>query len=96
MMKKILAIFLLLPVLTFAQQNNNTVNKPVYCFPKIAVLTNITEKHKEKLVFVSMNNLNLSSTKIALFSNDETGTWTLIEFGTDFACILGAGKVDKV
>jgi len=95
-MKKILAIFLLLPVLTFAQQNNNTVNKPVYCFPKIAVLTNITEKHKEKLVFVSMNNLNLSSTKIALFSNDETGTWTLIEFGTDFACILGAGKVDKV
>ena len=95
-MKKLLVALLMLPILSFAQQTNNTVNKPVYCFPKIAVLTNITEKHKEKLVFVSTNQLNISSTKIALFSNDETGTWTLIEFGNEFACILGAGKNDNV
>jgi hypothetical protein len=68
-----------------------TTQKPVDCFGTPEVTKMLREEFNEVIIFDSINNLTGKS-RIALFVNSKTGTWTLVEYDNDNACILGAGQ----
>ena len=90
-MKKLLLAILFVPLLTFAAPKNQ-VSKPVKCF-KLEYLQQELEKSKEVPIITSRNDMTNGS-MVGVFYNEETGTWTIIEFDKNFSCILGYG-VDK-
>ena len=47
------------------------------------------ETHQD---FLSVNELHGSRSFIGLFSNLVTGTWTLVEYDKDKACVIGVGR----
>jgi hypothetical protein len=68
-----------------------TTQKPVDCFGTPEVTKMLREEFNEVIIFDSINNLTGKS-RISLFVNSKTGTWTLVEYDNDNACILGAGQ----
>ena len=68
-----------------------TTQKPVDCFGTPEVTKILREEFNEVIIFDSINNLTGKS-RISLFVNSKTGTWTLVEYDNDNACILGAGQ----
>ena len=68
-----------------------STSKPVECFGTPEVTKMLREEFNEVIIFDSVNNITGKS-RISLFINHRTGTWTLIEYDNDNACILGAGQ----
>ncbi len=70
--------------------------KPVACHQLSDILNNLKTNYEEKLDFVVENRMYRDFvTKIAMYRNDETGSWTMIEYGDNFGgegCIIGSGK----
>jgi hypothetical protein len=90
-MKKLLLAFLFVPLISFAQVK---AGKPVICF-KPDYLKQQLEQSKEVPLVTSRNVMTEDST-MTVFYNEETGTWTIIEFGKNFGCVLGYGIDKKV
>ena len=53
----------------------------------------ITNEYNEKLVLLLQE--TSTYTHIALYRNDETGTWSLIQYDGVTGCFLGFGTVEK-
>jgi hypothetical protein len=64
------------------------VEKPVLCASTDAVLPEIYGQYKEVPIWGSQ----LDDSKIALFVNPETKTWTLVQWNRDLACVIDAGE----
>jgi hypothetical protein len=90
-MKKTLLAFLFVPLISFAQVQ---ATKPMKCF-KLEYLKQQLEQVKEVPIITSKNNMTEEST-MTVFYNQETGTWTIIEFNKAFGCVLGYGVDKKV
>lgn len=89
-MKK-LFILALLPFTVNAQQQ---YNKPVMCAQTQQVInTLIGKEYKEKPIWMGVNEKNNT---FSLFVNQDTKSWTLIEFRGNTACVLGAGEESQV
>jgi hypothetical protein len=69
-----------------------STQKPVECFATSEVIKMLREEFNEAIMFDGVNKLTEDKSKIALFVNSQTGTWTLIEYDTNNACVLGAGQ----
>lgn len=93
-MKKILALVLAcMPTLALANQWFRT-NKPVQCGPFQDLVDIVTGKEfQEQLTW--MGNSDEDKTKIVLFRNSNTNTWTVIQYNREIACILGMGRGDN-
>jgi len=92
-MKKILLIALMaFSTLSYAEERQ----KPVACYKLNEMLDNLKTNYGEKLDFVVENLMYREFvTKIAVYRNTQTGSWTMIEFGENFqgeGCIIGSGK----
>ena len=92
-MKKILLIALMLvSSFTYSEERQ----KPVACYQLSEMLNNLKTNYAEKLDFVVTNKMYQSFiTNIAMYRNEQTGTWTMIEYGENFqgeGCIIGSGK----
>lgn len=88
MLKKALLGVLFLPALVVAQQQGPVrVEKPVICGPTEIVITEVVE-FKELPIWGSQ----LEDSKVALFANPETETWTMIQWNKDVACVIEVGK----
>ena len=92
-MKKILLIALMaFSTFSYAEERQ----KPVACYQLNEMLDNLKSNYGEKLDFVVENHMYREFvTKIAVYRNEHTGSWTIIEFGENFegeGCILGSGK----
>jgi hypothetical protein len=88
MLKKALLGVLFLPALVVAQQQGPVrVDKPVICGPTELVLKNVVE-YKELPIWGSQ----LEDSKIAIFANPETESWTMIQWSKDVACVIEAGE----
>ena len=88
MFKKIVSAVLFLPALVIAQQQGPvTVEKPVICGPTVVVINEI-KGFNERPIWGSQ----LADSKIALFANAETETWTMIQWNEDVACVIEVGK----
>lgn len=92
-MKKILLIALMaVSGLTHSEERQ----KPVACYALSEMLDNLKTNYNEKLDFIVENHMYREFvTKIVMYRNQETGTWTIIEYGENFegeGCILGSGR----
>ena len=88
MLKKALLGVLFLPALVVAQQQGPVrVEKPVICGPTEIVITEVVE-FKELPIWGSQ----LEDSKVALFANPETETWTMVQWNKDVACVIEVGK----
>jgi hypothetical protein len=89
-MRKFLLGVLLLPALAYAQPV--TVEKPVVCEATEKVIESLQKgQYKENPTWIGYDD----KSKYALFSNEKTKTWTIIQFNETIACIIGVGEGGK-
>jgi hypothetical protein len=88
MSKLIVTLALLISTAAFAQQIID-LTKPIKCSDPQSVMNFFKDTHKEKPVWVGKT---VHNTHITILSNEETKSWTLIEYDTKLACVLGAGE----
>ena len=69
--------------------------KTVLCSNTITVLNGIKSFFDEKVTWFSQNELMDNVTTIALLENKKTGSWTLLEFDNNTACVLASGENTK-
>jgi hypothetical protein len=87
--------YFLLPVmlvLGVAVAQSITVKKPVECADTATLLRGLSgSEYKEKPIWLGVDPSSTVS-KYSLFVNEETKTWTLIQFDDKIACVLGTGE----
>ena len=85
-MKKIL-LLALFPCTVSAQQ---LISKPVICGQTETIIKLLVgAEYEEKPIWFGKS---AEDNKFSLFLNKDTATWTLIEFNSKVACILGSGS----
>lgn len=90
-MKKLLAILAIIPLLTSAQSSSGpiTLEKTVVCDKTQNVLDVIINgRYQETPMWGGVDD----NSRYSLLVNRETGSWTLIQFTKETACILGTGE----
>ena len=65
------------------------LTKQMKCSDAQTVMNYFTNVFKETPVWVGKT---VHNTHIALLANQETRSWTMIEYDTSLACVLGAGE----
>lgn len=65
------------------------LTKQMKCSDAQTVMNYFADTHKEAPVWVGRT---VHNTHIALLANKETRSWTMIEYDTKLACVLGAGE----
>lgn len=89
-MKYILILALLLVGLVAAQ--SVTVQKPVECVDTATLLQGLSgSSYKEKPIWWGTEP-GATVSRYSLFVNEETKSWTLIQFNEKIACVLGTGE----
>lgn len=89
--KSVVFLFCFLSTIANAQEipGTTTVNKKVVCTDTKSLFENIKDsKYKETPVWVG----RLEDSTMTIFANQETGTWTVIQFNSDVACVIDAGE----
>jgi len=90
-MKKII-LLLLLAVSTIACSKET--NKPVLCMEAKELFDAIFEEYRETILMVF--DQDSFPNKIVLTVNPATKTWSLVEYNTEIACLLGSGNNYKI
>jgi hypothetical protein len=86
-MHKFIFGVLLLPALAYAQPV--TVEKPVICdTPKIVIETLTGTGYREQPFWAG----NDKSSRYIMLVNEDTGSWTIVQFNNNIACVLGTGE----
>lgn len=67
-----------------------TLNKPMRCAPAQAVFDEFSSMFGETPLWVGKE--ESSNSYITLLSNKDTGSWTMIQYDSTTACVLGSGK----
>ena len=70
-------------------QNIIDLTKTLKCSDAQTVMNYFTDVFKETPVWVGRT---VHNTHITLLANRETKSWTMIEYDTKLACVLGAGE----
>jgi len=66
-----------------------TLNKPMKCAPAQAVFEEFSQLFGEKPLWAGKEENTTSY--ITLLSNKDTGSWTLVQYDSRTACVLGTG-----
>ena len=86
--------YFLLPVmlvLGLAVAQSVTVQKPIECADTATLLRGLSgSDYKEKPIWWGIEP-GATVSKYSLFVNEETKSWTLIQFDNKIACVLGTG-----
>lgn len=93
MLKKTAVAFLfcLTGSIANAQINKfSETTKPVVCDDTQKVISVIMERYKEAPVWLALDGEGQS--RYVLMTNPKTGSWTLLQYTPDMACILGVGS----
>ena len=90
-MKKII-LLLLLTLSTIACSKET--NKPVLCMDAKEMFDAIFEEYRETILMVF--DQDSFPNKIVLTVNPATKTWSLVEYSTEIACLLGSGDNYKI
>ena len=90
-MKKIIALILaILPISAMASEWTER-NKPVTCGPfREIVETLLKDKYRELPLWIGKSSTDTS--QFSLFLNENTGAWTLVQYGHVIGCVLGMGE----
>lgn len=89
-MRKFIIALLLIPFACMAQIK---VPKEVFCDEtKKIVNALLSSEYKESPQWLGQD----ETSKYVLFANEKTGSWTIIQFNEQIACILGVGDGHKL
>ena len=91
-MRTVAVAFLFCLTSSIANAQSFQSNKPVVCDNAQKVIRALGENYEEKPIWAGSG----ESTKFSLFINKTTGSWTIIQFTTEIACILGVGQDSKI
>lgn len=98
-MNKFLFCFLILPTIVFSQsidtQESLVVNKPIVCERIDIVAKWITSPERNQKPFWIGDSKSQESF-YGVIVNEKTGSWTIVEFNHEFACILGTGNKNRL
>lgn len=89
-MYKILVTMVMFLVIT-ASAAPIVSDKKVACFPIKQLVTILLDRYGEEPMLFGISERN-DDIGVAVYINKETGTYTIIEFNKDAACILSVGK----
>ena len=79
-------------VLGLAVAQSVTVQKPIECADTATLLRGLSgSDYKERPIWSGIDPSSTVS-KYSLFVNEETKSWTLIQFDDKIACVLGTGE----
>jgi hypothetical protein len=81
-------LFCLISSIAHAQEIID-LTKPMKCSDASSVMNYFVDTHKETPVWVGKS---VHNTHITLLVNKQTRSWTMIEYDTRIACVLGAGE----
>ena len=81
-------LFCLISSIAHAQEIID-LTKPMKCSDAQSVMNYFVDTHKETPIWVGKS---VHNTHITLLINRETRSWTMIEYDTRLACVLGAGE----
>ena len=81
-------LFCLISSIAHAQEIID-LQKPLKCSDAQVVMNYFVDTHKETPVWVGKS---VHNTHITLLMNRETRSWTVIDYDTRLACVLGAGE----
>ena len=81
-------LFCLISSIAHAQEIVD-LQKSLKCSDAQVVMNYFVDTHKETPVWVGKS---VHNTHITLLVNKETRSWTMIEYDTTIACVLGAGE----
>jgi hypothetical protein len=85
-MHKFIFGVLLLPALAYAQPV--TVEKPVICdTPKTVIETLTGTGYREQPFWAGTD----ESSRYIMLVNEDTGSWSIVQFNNNIACVLGTG-----
>ena len=89
-MKKIIATILMSSCIavSLAQSSAIEIRKTVICDDTKTVLDTLLNEYHESPVWAGTD----EKSKFGLLINQETGTWTIIQFDKNTTCILGVGE----
>lgn len=93
-MRSITVAFLFCLTSTLANAQTFQTNKPVICDDSKTIISHLGERYGERLIWLANDTQDLS--KFGLFVNEKTKTWTLLQFTSEVACIVGLGKDSKL
>ena len=89
MKNALVALLFCLTSLIANAQNIIDLTKSLKCSDAQTVMNYFTDVFKETPVWVGKT---VHNTHITLLANRETKSWTMIEYDTKLACVLGAGE----
>jgi len=79
-------------VLGLAVAQSVTVQKPLECADTATLLRGLSgSDYKEKPIWFGIEP-GVTVSRYSLFVNEETKSWTLIQFDEKIACVLGTGE----
>ena len=81
-------LFCLISSIAHAQEIID-LTKPMKCSDASSVINYFVDTHKETPIWVGKS---VHNTHITLLVNKETRSWTMIEYDSRLACVLGAGE----
>ena len=88
-MKYILIILVL--IFGFVAAQTISLQKTIGCLSTEVLLLGLSgSDYKEKPIWMGIES-DPAMSKYSLFVNDDTKTWTLIQFDNTIACVLGTG-----
>jgi len=92
-MRKVVMAFLFCLTSSIANaQKIIDLNKQMKCSDPKTVMNYFAETHREKPIWVGKT---VHNTYITLLANEETQSWTMIEYDDMLACVLGASEVES-
>jgi hypothetical protein len=98
-MKKLIILAALLSVFVTSAQTPSEdwatfkINKPLVCGPTKKMIGELINGEYKELPAWGGDG---EKTRYSLLINQETGSWTLVQFDKDNTCVLGVGEKSKV
>jgi len=65
--------------------------KKIVCFPAKTLLKDLKDKYGEEPMILGITT-NMDDVAMGVYINKETGSYTVIEFDTEAACVVSIGK----
>lgn len=84
-------LFCLASPIANAQYKPFKLEKTVSCGPAAPLLEFLERDYNEKQVWVGIDMTSSNESYIALLMNRPTGKWTIVQYNSQTACILGSG-----
>ncbi len=93
-MRTVIAAFLFCLTSSIAYAQAFQTNKPVICDETKKVISALNDQWNEKLVWTAADGRDQS--RYALFVNEKTKTWTMLQLTLEVACIVGVGDKSEL